>query len=241
MVVVYRPPPFKKNRLNVSLFLDEFSTFLEKVITTTKPLTIVGDFNFHLDDVNQKAAVRFQELLDVFNLKQHVRDPTYKNGHTLDLVITRADEEPVGNVRVSEPAISDHCAIHFDTSHLVKPRFERQKVTYRKLRSVDKGLFTQDIKNSALMNHELTDVSALVDCYNKTLLSLLNEHAPVKSCIVTISPAAPWYSENIKLEKAKRRKLERKWRKDKLVVHSEMYVEQCVLVNKLIHDTKMRF
>ena len=179
-----------------------------------------------MNDVNQRAAVRFQELLDVFNLKQHVRDPTHKSGHTLDLVITRADEEPVGNVRVSDPAISDHCAIHFDTSHLVKPRFERQKVTYRKLSSVDKGL---------------TDVSALVHYYNKTLLSLLNEHAPVKSRIVTIRPAAPWYSENIKLEKAKRRKLERKWHKDKLVVHREMYVEQCVRVNKLIHDTKMRF
>ena len=39
----------------------------------------------------------------------------------------------------------------------------------------------------------------------------------------------------------KRRKLERKWRKDKLVVHREIHVDQCVRVNKLIHDTKMRF
>ena len=90
-----------------------------------------------------------------------------------------------------------------------------------------------------LMNHEFT-VSAL-DCYNNTLLSLLNEHVPVKSGIETIRPAAPWYSEDIKLEKVKRRKLERKWHRHKLVIHRKMYFEQCFGVNKLIHDTKMRF
>ena len=30
MVVVYRPPPSQKNRLSVTLFLDEFSSLLEK-------------------------------------------------------------------------------------------------------------------------------------------------------------------------------------------------------------------
>ena len=113
-----------------------------------------------------------QELLAVFNFKQHVHDPTHKNGHTLDLVITRADQEPVENVRVSDPVISDYRALHFDTSLLVTPSFERRKVTYRKLHSVDKRLFTRDIKNSAVMNHEFTGVSALVHCYNKTLLSV---------------------------------------------------------------------
>lgn len=45
IVVVYRPPPSKKNRLNVSLLLDEFSSLLERLITSSSPLIIVGDFN----------------------------------------------------------------------------------------------------------------------------------------------------------------------------------------------------
>ena len=59
IVVVYRPPPSKKNRLNVSLFLDEFSSLLERLITSSSPLIIVGDFNFHLNDECDRSAARF--------------------------------------------------------------------------------------------------------------------------------------------------------------------------------------
>ena len=49
MVVVYRPPLSKKNQLSVTLFLDEFSSLLKKLIISTGPLVITGDCNFHLD------------------------------------------------------------------------------------------------------------------------------------------------------------------------------------------------
>ena len=38
------------------MFLEEFSSFLEKVVTTTKPLVLVSDFNFHLDNENDQSA-----------------------------------------------------------------------------------------------------------------------------------------------------------------------------------------
>ena len=90
------------------------------------------------------------------------------------------------------------------------------------------------------MNHNFT-VSVLTDCYTNTLRSLLDKYAPAKSRIVTIRPAAPSYSDPIRLEKTKRKKLERKWRRDKLTIHREMYVEQCARDHKLIHDSKMQF
>ena len=55
-VVVYRPPPSKKNQLNVTMFLEEFSSFHEKLVTTNAPLVIVGDFHFHLDNENDQSA-----------------------------------------------------------------------------------------------------------------------------------------------------------------------------------------
>lgn len=191
IVAVYRPPPSKKNQLNVTMFLEEFSSFLEKVVTTTEPLVLVGDFNFHLDNENDQSAARFQDLLGAFDLIQHVQDSTHKNGHTLDLMITRAGEEPVRNVRVSDPAISDHCAVHRETWCLIKLSFERRTITYQKLRSLDSGLFIQDIMNSKLMNHNFTDVSVFTDCYTNTLWSLLDKYASAKSRVVTMRPAAP--------------------------------------------------
>ena len=79
-----------------------------------------------------------------------------------------------------------------------KPGFERKSVCSRKLRSIDKDQFVQDIKDSSLMNHQdFRDVSALSGCYDNTLRSLLDHYAPIKKYTVTVRPAAPWYSDNI--------------------------------------------
>ena len=50
---------------------------------------ITGDFNFHVDDCSDKDAAKFKDLLLEFGLQQHVNVPTHRDGHTLDLFITR--------------------------------------------------------------------------------------------------------------------------------------------------------
>ena len=53
-------------------------------------------------------------MLDIFDLKQHVKISTHRNEHILDLVITKAGDEPVRNIRVSDPVISNHCAVRWE-------------------------------------------------------------------------------------------------------------------------------
>lgn len=62
-VVLNQINPEQSLWLNVSLFLDEFSSLLERLVTTSCPLIIAGVFNFHLDDERDRAAARFQDLL----------------------------------------------------------------------------------------------------------------------------------------------------------------------------------
>ena len=81
-VVVYRPPPSARNGLTVNLFLEEFSRFLELLVTTPGPLVILGDMNFHVDTPNHAAASRFLDLLETFDLQQHINVATHRNGHT---------------------------------------------------------------------------------------------------------------------------------------------------------------
>ena len=92
---------------------------------------ITGDFNFRLDNPSDRAAARFRVLLDVIDLKQHVKDSTHKSAHILDLVITRSGDQLVRNVRVSDPVISDHCALRWETSSIKKPGLERKSVCFR--------------------------------------------------------------------------------------------------------------
>ena len=156
-------------------------------------------------------------------------------------MITKANDNFIKHIEVSDPVISDHSAVHCELS-IKKPGLERREITYRNLRSIDRECFSQDIRNSELANYDkFESVSALIDCYESTLSRLLEQHAPIKKRVVTLRPAAPWYNDHIRMEKAKRRKLERIWRKNKLTINREMFVEQCKCVNRLIADSRMKF
>lgn len=64
---------------------------------------------------------------------------------------------------------------------------------FRKLRSVDRYCFLQQIKDSTLLNHDtFGNVSELACCYDTRLSSLLDRHAPFVTKTVTLRPAAPW-------------------------------------------------
>lgn len=64
--------------------------------------------------------------------------------HTLDLIITRSvvglDDDLVRRVKVRDPCIADHFAIHCEL-HLQKLRFEKKVVKSRKLQSIGMDSF----------------------------------------------------------------------------------------------------
>ena len=72
-------------------------------------LVLLGDFNFYVDEPEKDPhAARFMELLDLQNLSQHVTRSTHRSNHTLDLVITRKDENIIADCNVYDPCLSDH-------------------------------------------------------------------------------------------------------------------------------------
>ncbi|CAB4034392.1 RNA-directed DNA polymerase from transposon X-element, partial [Paramuricea clavata] len=56
----------------------------------------------------------------------------------------------------------------------------------------------------------------LVDCYNHTLSSSLDRHAPVNRKTVVKRPTVRWFNKEVELAKRARRRAERKWRRTKL-------------------------
>ena len=155
---------------------------------------------------------------------------THKNGHTLDLFITRADDDLVSNIMV----YIVHCSLLLE-----KPRPQRKEISYRKIHSVDVDCFINDTENSSLLKNYNTidNATDLYELYDVTLSSVLDSHAPLK-CVVIERPSAPWYTEDIRIEKGKRRRLERLWRRNKLTINRDMYVEQCKLVVEAVVETR---
>ena len=72
LVNIYRPPSSSKYSQPISVFLDEFQTFLSSAATTPHEFIITGDFNIHLDDHLDSSAQQFTDLLSSTYLAQHV-------------------------------------------------------------------------------------------------------------------------------------------------------------------------
>ena len=232
LIVLYRPPSS-----DVSLFFDEFANYLAHVVTASGYLLIVGDFNLHVDSQNN-AGRRFTGFLQSFNLRQHVNGSTHKNGHTLDLVITREEQSFIKNLLVFDPALSDHFMIRCNLD-FSKPVAQDQKLSFRRLRAIDIDKFSSDLEDSALIRTPLNDdLSLAVDQFNSSLRSIIDNHAPIVQRSVTLRPNATWFTEEIKAAKTKRRKLERRWRAHNTEANHHLYTEHCRVVNDLIRCAK---
>ncbi|CAB3985662.1 RNA-directed DNA polymerase from transposon X-element [Paramuricea clavata] len=116
---------------------------------------------------------------------------------------------------------TDHMPVHCNLL-VNKPCLKKTHISYRKVKSINVDALCNDLSNSDLSNSDLCknmlsmELNDLVDCYNHTLSSSLDRHAPVNHKTVVKRPTVPWFNEEVKLAKRARRRAERKWRRTKL-------------------------
>ena len=244
LIAVYRPPPSKKNNLSVTLFLDEFSTFLEDLVISAGHLLITGDFNFHMNKLaKDSGAAAFLDLIESFGLCQIVGEPTHKQGHLLDLIITRSPSNLVADTLVQFELPSDHALV---TSRILIPRptATRVLVNHRMLKKVDMDAFKDSIRSSPLsscQHDNLDNLDVLVGQYNTELHGLINTYAPLRIRYITFRPHAPWFDDSLRTAKQAKRRLERKWRSTRLEVDRQMYKEECENYQRLLDKAKSSY
>ncbi len=204
IIVVYRTPYSLAHPVTEAVFLEEFSEYLETVLVLPGSLIITGDFNLHVDVPDDANATKFLQILDSCGLIQHIHEPTHRNGHTLDLLITREDERILHGTPLVDFMISDHISL-LTKLHVPKPPLIVKEVTFRKLRSIDVEAFSADLASSELVVNPPNDLGELVSAYSSTLGTLLDKHAPEKTRNMVDRPKEPWYTDQIKQEKLKRK------------------------------------
>ena len=64
-----------------------------------------------------------------------------------------------------------------------------------------------DLAKSELCKNPPDDLEELLLSYNKTLIAVLDKHAPVKTRTIVMRPHVPWYTDEIRQAKRERRKL----------------------------------
>ena len=99
-------------------------------------------------------------------------------------------------------------------------------------------MYTQPNPTPDLLQKSYSHLNTPVEQYDRTLLSIRDNHAPKIQRQITVRPSVPWYTQEVADERNKRRRLERKWRESKLQSDCERYMHQCYVVNNLICNLK---
>ena len=203
--VVYRPPPSNKNGLTLfNLFIDEFSEFLAGLCSQPESLLILGDINIHIDNFSDTNAMRYLDLLSSFNLTQKVHGSTHTKGHCIDHLIVRQDDVLVKCPHIHDPGFSDHYAV-MSSLFLQKPQPTRITREVRNFKDINISQFSKDLADLEL---DLDNINSLANSFNSSLISVINNHAPVGEKTVTIRPNTAWYSSEIRQQKVLKRRPE---------------------------------
>ena len=224
VVVIYRPPASPAN-----IFMDDLCNILHDCSNHPDEIIIAGDFNIHPKQRSNYYS-DFLDLLTTNGYTQHVSQSTHVSGNILDLIITPVKSDLVSHVR-TESLISDHYAVECDI-RCKKPSSLKEKITYRKLKSVDPDQFKLELKLSVAKIDN-------IDSYNLATMSLVNTHAPTVSRIVTLRDHKPWYSAAIRSEKQKLRSMERKCKQN--ISLRSLLIKGTQHYRKLLYTTRAAY
>ena len=122
MFVIYRPLSSLYKATPFRLFLDEFGKLLEHVSIKQTGLVILGYFNVHFGNVDDKNASDLAAILNDTNLQQHVPSATHYRDTILDLVITPMTGCVVTEVYV-ESLMTDHHIIVCKVQPMISWRY----------------------------------------------------------------------------------------------------------------------
>jgi hypothetical protein len=191
-------------------------------------LVILGDINVHFDDKDHFETKKMLKLLSIHGCRQHVNEPTHKNGHIIDWVVSRESDNGVQNALVKDLQMSDHQLVIVNLS-TIKASLPVVSIPCRNLKKIDMSAFRHDLECSV----------RLANLYNTELVRLLDVHAPEKLKTIPQRQQSHWlFTPEVAIAKSNRRKAERRWRKSNLEVHRQIYVDARNIVTKTVASAK---
>lgn len=205
----YRPPSINFNTLKT-----DFDNILSHIYPTVDEIFCLGDFNINLLNLNNPLT----SLFDAYNFVQVIEEPTRISGSVsslLDAIFVTNKSIIIKSGVISADNISDHKIIYCDCS-LVKTPVEPHIIRYRSFKSFNVNNFLNSMHNLPFDNifYE-NNIDAKIKLLNCMILTLFDEHAPIKTSRVT-KPKAPWLTANIRIFMRQRDSALRKFKKSKL-------------------------
>ena len=132
-------------------------------------------------------------------------------------------------------------AIIFRDDIAVKEYTKCKTIKYRSLKAIDVDVLN-NTKSQKLSSIQLIqDVDTQVNLYNNVMTDALDTLALIVEKRIQLRTTFPWYNVDLKNAKKLCRKLERLWKKSKLLSHKLAFKEQCAKFNKMLFNSKKSF
>ena len=213
IIGIYHPPQGMDPKVSNANLTD----LLSHVIPKHRDIIIMGDFNIHINDLEDRDAQILNDTLNAFNLRQHVNIPTHNLGHTIDLIITPNDYT---GPLIPGSYLSDHRMITFSTNiPKPKPKAETKKVCNLTDNKIQQ--FTEVFNNAAILN--TSNLAEATNQLNSEILRTLDKIAPQQIKKITSRIKKPWYNNNFKHQRQIVKNRERKWLKYREQPHWKAY------------------
>ena len=141
---------------------------------------------------------------------------------------------------ITDYLISDHVTVLCDLQ-LGKPPPKVKQVSYRKIKGIDRKKLEAELSSSQLCQNTPDTLDELVNSYNTTLAQVLDRQAPLCTKVIRSRPLVPWFNEEIKVARRKKRKAERKWRRTGTREDMLAFKAKKNSVNALMNETGCKF
>ena len=133
-------------------FLEEFPDNISSLLRSSKNIIILGGFNIPWNKPEHSDTTSMQEILDMYDLHQHINIQTHKLGNTLDWLISNSPDT-IQDI-MNKDFLSDHSIIEwkFQNSQKVSGKIQ----TRRDLTKINEEIFIHDLKNNLNLDMENT-------------------------------------------------------------------------------------
>ena len=200
---------------------------------------IIGDFNYHIESTSSNSKA-FNSLIDSFDLTQKVNFPTHIYGHTLDLLLTKSNNDHILNVDATD-AFSDHFSITC-TLHLPTPSSQiNATVSFRNYHKINKEKIKTDLISSDLISNPSNDADTLYKQYHTTLTTLIDKHAPLHTKHTKAKYIPGWVNDAVIAAKETKHLFERIWRRNKSHFNRSQYMQKVHQYNRTCIQAKSEF
>ena len=134
-------------------FLKEFPDHISSLFISSKNITILGDFNIPWNKPEHLDTTSMQEILDMYNLCQHINIQTHKLGNTLDWLISNSPDTSQDITNKDFLSNQSNIEWKFQISQKVS---EKIQITRRDLTKINEESIIHDLKNSLEVDIEKT-------------------------------------------------------------------------------------